>query len=245
MPLTNVDPEIFMIYEGFVVYHAYEEDRLDKPFEDHFSMQAQDSDDTFDASLLAPVTEDYKPEMLANVDTMTAVEIKQLGWKRRIMYAIDTGEINRDDWACDEPPQTVEGAPVCISGEAALPEEIRAARLTYQYSEDGDDQDIQIEDDAIVRRPGDGHAYVQAWLRLDLMAVPADWMRDAARTQTLLLLTEYDDVPIGALEVLSDAELQKLELWATASHLSASDNNQVVVPPKPEWLKQFDKPGWQ
>lgn len=38
------------------------------------------------------------------------------------------------------------------------------------------------------------------------------------------------------------AQQEEASMWASACHLSASDNDDVVVPPQPEFLKKYNAP---
>jgi hypothetical protein len=61
---------------------------------------------------------------------------------------------------------------------------------------------------------------------------------DPLMLQDLLGLVLGEAPSIDAIEARTVAERSAAAEWAACSHLRASDNDDVVVPPKPEWLDQ-------
>jgi hypothetical protein len=73
-----------------------------------------------------------------------------------------------------------------------------------------------------------------------LKSEPADpWTRDDMRTHLLTLLTHVH-VPAEDIPAWTDEQCRLAEQWAGAVHLHASDNDDVVVPPMPTFLMQYD-----
>lgn len=71
----------------------------------------------------------------------------------------------------------------------------------------------------------------------------ADWKRDNAITRDLLSLTDQGRfVPLYAVEHWTDEQCQLAEEWAGAAHTHASDNDDVIVPPIPAHVAQWDTP---
>lgn len=60
--------------------------------------------------------------------------------------------------------------------------------------------------------------------------------------QTALLLTHLKEVPLVVIESWTHAQRTAAADWAAAVHLSASDNDDVAVPPMPEFLKPYETP---
>jgi hypothetical protein len=58
----------------------------------------------------------------------------------------------------------------------------------------------------------------------------------------LALVSVY--VPVHELAAHSLEEREAACNWAGAVHLSASDNDDVVIPPRPEWLPGRDNAAW-
>jgi hypothetical protein len=59
------------------------------------------------------------------------------------------------------------------------------------------------------------------------------WERNDAAVQCALLLVDGPEVPIETIKAWSDAECRQAQEWALATHVRASDNDDVVVPPLP------------
>lgn len=69
------------------------------------------------------------------------------------------------------------------------------------------------------------------------------WTRDDERTRDILSLTGQGAcVPLEAIKSWTDEQCETAENWAGATHLNASDNDDVVVPPIPEWVSVHDTP---
>lgn len=69
------------------------------------------------------------------------------------------------------------------------------------------------------------------------------WKRDNEVTRDLLSLTGQGQcVPLTAIGQWTDEQCQQAEEWAGASHVHASDNDAVIVPPIPPHVAQWDTP---
>lgn len=62
----------------------------------------------------------------------------------------------------------------------------------------------------------------------------------AEAVQDLLALVSVI-APIATVESWTDAQILETENWAMAVHLRASDNDDVEVPPEPEFVKQLER----
>lgn len=70
------------------------------------------------------------------------------------------------------------------------------------------------------------------------------WERDNDLTYRLLSLTgEGCLVPMEAIEKWTDTQCMEAEQWAGATHLHASDNDDIQVPTIPAHVKEWDTPG--
>lgn len=69
---------------------------------------------------------------------------------------------------------------------------------------------------------------------------PVD-IADCAVLQSILQLADAD-VPMEVIEKWTPEERKQAQDWAGAVHLSASDNDDVVVPPKPKHVADNAKP---
>ncbi len=65
------------------------------------------------------------------------------------------------------------------------------------------------------------------------------WSRNDEATYDILCMVDHD-IPIGVIPHWTDDEVKQAEAWASAVHLRASDNDDVIVPPYPKFLAQFD-----
>lgn len=65
------------------------------------------------------------------------------------------------------------------------------------------------------------------------------WKRDDNHTFMVLQLVGGQDVPRAAIDSWSDSECLAAEEWALATHLNASDNDDVDVPPMPACVQAF------
>lgn len=65
------------------------------------------------------------------------------------------------------------------------------------------------------------------------------WARDDQATQDLLLLVSHD-APIEQIATWTDDQVKSVEEWASAVHLNASDNDDVEVPSRPDFLAPFN-----
>lgn len=70
-----------------------------------------------------------------------------------------------------------------------------------------------------------------------IVVVDPPWSRDNERTLTLLLLCGGHDVPAEAIAGWTDDQCKQAEDWAARSHIHASDNDDVEVPPMPDHVK--------
>lgn len=68
------------------------------------------------------------------------------------------------------------------------------------------------------------------------------WHRDDEATMLCLMLVSHY-VPLEVIAKWTDEQVQQAETWAGAVHYHASDNDDVVVPPKPEFLNGFEDHG--
>lgn len=64
----------------------------------------------------------------------------------------------------------------------------------------------------------------------------AMWMRDDESTFIILSLVSDTDVSKAQIAGWTDAQCRQAEEWAFAIHFSASDNDDVVVPERPDFL---------
>ncbi len=70
-----------------------------------------------------------------------------------------------------------------------------------------------------------------------------EWQRDDVTTRDILALTGQGAcVPMTAINEWTDEQCREAENWAGATHLQASDNDDVEVPPIPEHVKIWDTP---
>ncbi len=65
-----------------------------------------------------------------------------------------------------------------------------------------------------------------------------EWTRDDDATFNTLLLTTVD-VSMATIATWTDEQAKLAEEWACAVHFSASDNDDVVVPPRPSFLDEI------
>lgn len=74
----------------------------------------------------------------------------------------------------------------------------------------------------------------------EVEGLPCDctWQRSDERTQNMLhLVMEPDAVPtLAQIGQWSDEQCRQVDEWAVAVHLYASDNEDVVIPPRPDFL---------
>lgn len=61
------------------------------------------------------------------------------------------------------------------------------------------------------------------------------WTRDPESTQGLLTLVGLEP-SLDTIATWTDEQCQQAEAWAAAAHVNASDNDDVVVPPRPAFL---------
>lgn len=64
------------------------------------------------------------------------------------------------------------------------------------------------------------------------------WVRDDEVLRDLIELAGFSiDVTLATIATWTDPQCQQVEAWAAAVHVAASDNDDVQVPPMPEFLK--------
>lgn len=68
---------------------------------------------------------------------------------------------------------------------------------------------------------------------------PEGWKRDDEATRDLLSLVDVD-VSLEEIGMWSDSMVRYAEDWAEAVHLRASDNDDVKVPRRPNWLPKAE-----
>jgi hypothetical protein len=64
------------------------------------------------------------------------------------------------------------------------------------------------------------------------------WFRDDLRTESCLLLVSDTAAPIELIATWTDKQCKEAEEWAVALHLNASDNDDVVVPQRPDFIPE-------
>jgi hypothetical protein len=64
------------------------------------------------------------------------------------------------------------------------------------------------------------------------------WFRDNNRTRNCLSLVSDTKASMELIATWTDKQCQEAEEWALAVHLNASDNDDVVVPPRPVFIPQ-------
>ena len=75
---------------------------------------------------------------------------------------------------------------------------------------------------------------------IDLQSVsPVGWTRDNTATFNTLLLVAGHELPFQAVESWTDMQCMQAEQWAMATHLHASDNDDVEVPDMPPHVRTF------
>ena len=75
---------------------------------------------------------------------------------------------------------------------------------------------------------------------LELPVDPAQqWCRDDKQTYYVLLLIGGHEVTQEAVASWSDEDCQLAENWAMATHLQASDNDDIEIPPVPSCVIPF------
>jgi hypothetical protein len=81
---------------------------------------------------------------------------------------------------------------------------------------------------------------------IDLQSVsPVSWARDDTATFNALLLVGGHDVPFSAIDSWTDMQCVQAEQWAMATHLHASDHDEVEVPEMPAHVRAFPPlPKW-
>lgn len=69
-------------------------------------------------------------------------------------------------------------------------------------------------------------------------SIAPGWRRDDAQTIDRLLMVSID---VSAAEVAAwtDEQVREAQLYAVAAYLSASDNDDIIVPAKPTFLPEF------
>ncbi len=118
-----------------------------------------------------------------------------------------------------------------------------------------DDKTLQV---CIVEIHDNGYAYIRPAQAYDLRSynsvpeVLGNWVNSRAeephepaltaqRLADLLLLVR-DEIPggmpgIGTIQAWDQSTRGATAAWARAVHLSASDNDDVIIPPVPRWLR--------
>jgi hypothetical protein len=85
-------------------------------------------------------------------------------------------------------------------------------------------------------------------VRKDDVAVPAEtavldmvqYERDDESIQCALLLTDLKEVPLDVIAGWTLEQCIQVHDWALAVHMNASDNDDVVVPPRPAVLDAYE-----
>jgi hypothetical protein len=79
-------------------------------------------------------------------------------------------------------------------------------------------------------------AFEDGYSLIDQSVDQLPWFRDNKRTQSCLLLVSETEAPLEVIEAWTDLQCQQAEEWAIALHLNASDNDDVVVPTRPDFI---------
>jgi hypothetical protein len=81
----------------------------------------------------------------------------------------------------------------------------------------------------------DGTPWFDALLNFFLVA----WTRDDEVTSDLLRLATIE-APVALVATWTDEQVKQADEWTGAVHLRASDNDNVIVPPRPAFLEALD-----
>lgn len=73
-----------------------------------------------------------------------------------------------------------------------------------------------------------------------VMRALATWKRDNTGTFLRLMLEATNTVTEAEVAGWTDEQVQQADCWAFSSHLSASDNDDIHVPPRPSFIKRSD-----
>lgn len=69
-----------------------------------------------------------------------------------------------------------------------------------------------------------------------VMTATANWRRDDAATTLRLVGCHSIDLPLGTVASWTDDQVKQADIWAWSSALSASDHDDMQVPPKPDFI---------
>lgn len=71
-----------------------------------------------------------------------------------------------------------------------------------------------------------------------VMTETPEWVRDNLATTLRLLSCHSIDAPIELVETWTDDQVKQADIWAWSCYLSASDNDDMQVPPRPDFLPE-------
>lgn len=69
-----------------------------------------------------------------------------------------------------------------------------------------------------------------------VMFATPEWRRDNEATAMRLLACHSIDAPIDLVATWTDEQVKAADIWAWTSYLSASDHDDVQVPPRPDFI---------
>jgi len=69
-----------------------------------------------------------------------------------------------------------------------------------------------------------------------VMTATAEWQRDDEATAMRLLSCHSIDMTVSDIAAWTDDQVKQADIWAWTSALSASDHDDIQVPPRPEFI---------
>lgn len=102
------------------------------------------------------------------------------------------------------------------------------------------DGTLELADPGIVSKGDDPGAYVLAWLWIADSEFDPNYTEEVEPhvcETALMLVSGHNEPDLDTIEGWSSEQRQLAYDWAMAVHYQASDNDDVVVPPMPEFLK--------
>lgn len=126
------------------------------------------------------------------------------------------------------------GAPVAGTGDTLAEFIVKELRDTYDADAD-DAAQVAEARRSLTSAAEQLHAIV------DSLRFVRPWQRD---NDALFDVLEIVDVHVPPEDIAkwTDEQVQLVEAWAGAVHFAAADNDDVEVPPKPEFLQQYGPP---
>ncbi|KEZ00116.1 hypothetical protein AI27_12670 [Sphingomonas sp. BHC-A] len=71
-----------------------------------------------------------------------------------------------------------------------------------------------------------------------VMTATRDWVRDDEATAMRLLACHSIDAPMEVVSTWSDEQVKQADIWAWSSYFSASDNDDIKVPARPDFIPE-------